>query len=46
MVSKYVDGRDTYISVKEELNDIINDLAVKNTEREVQTFINTGDNHS
>lgn len=46
MVSKYVDGRDTYISAKEELNDIINDLAVKNTEREVQTFINTGDNHS
>lgn len=43
MVSKYVDGRDTYINVKEELNDIITDLAQNKTEREVQTFINTGD---
>jgi len=43
MVSKYVDGRDTYISVKEELNEIITNLAQKKTEREVETFINTGD---
>jgi len=43
MVSKYVDGRDTYINVKEELNDIITDLAQSKTEREVETFINTGD---
>ncbi len=43
MVSKYVDGRDTYINVKEELNDIITDLAQNKTEREVETFINTGD---
>jgi len=43
MVSKYVDGRDTYINVKQELNDIITDLAQNKTEREVETFINTGD---
>ena len=43
MVSKYVDGRDTYISVKEELNEIITNLAQNKTEREVETFINTGD---
>ena len=43
MVSKYVDGRDTYISVKEELNEIITNLAQKKTEREVETFVNTGD---
>lgn len=46
MVSKYVDGRDTYINVKEELNDIITDLAQSKTEREVETFINTGDDDS
>jgi len=46
MVSKYVDGRDTYINVKEELNDIITDLAQSKTEREVETFVNTGDDDS
>ncbi len=43
MVSKYVDGKDTYINVKDELKDIITDLAQNKTEREVETFINTGD---
>ncbi len=46
MVSKHVDGRDTYINVKEELKDIITDLALKNTDRDVETYINTGDNDS
>ena len=46
MVSKYVDGRDTYLSVKDELKDIITDLALKKTDREVETFINTGDDNS
>jgi S-adenosylmethionine synthetase len=46
MVSKYVDGRDTYLNVKDELKDIITDLALKKTDREVETFINTGDNDS
>ena len=43
MVSKHVDGRDTYINVKEELKEIITNLAQNKTEREVETFINTGD---
>jgi S-adenosylmethionine synthetase len=46
MVSKFVDGRDTYINVKDELKDIITDLALKKTDREVETFINTGDDNS
>jgi len=43
MISKYVDNRDTYINVKDELNDIITDLALKHTNRAVKTFINTAD---
>lgn len=46
MVSKHVDGRDTYINVKEELKDIITDLAIKQTDREVETFLNTGDDNN
>ena len=46
MVSKYVDGRDTYLSVKDEIQDIITDLALKKTDREVDTFVNTGDDNS
>ena len=46
MVSKYVDGRDSYLNVKDELKDIITDLALKKTDREVETFINTGDDNS
>lgn len=46
MISKYVDERDTYLSVKDELKDIITDLALKKTDREVETFINTGDDDS
>jgi S-adenosylmethionine synthetase len=46
MVSKYVDGRDTYLNTKDELTDIITDLALKQTDREVQTFINTGDDNT
>ncbi|MBI5679298.1 MAG: methionine adenosyltransferase [Methanobacterium sp.] len=46
MVSKYVDGRDTYINVKEELKEIITKLAEDHTERSVEVHINTADNHS
>ena len=46
MVSKYVDGRDSYLNVKDGLKDIITDLALKKTDREVETFINTGDDNS
>jgi S-adenosylmethionine synthetase len=44
MVSKYVANRDEYIAVKEELKDIVSDLATKYTEREVSVFVNTADN--
>ncbi len=46
MVSKFVDGRSTYLNVKDEIQDIITDLALKKTDREVETFINTGDDNS
>lgn len=46
MVSKYVDGRKTYINVKEELKEIITKLAEDHTERSVDVYINTADNHS
>ena len=46
MVSSYVDNPDTYINVKNELNDIITDLALKYTDRNVKTFINTADDVS
>ena len=46
MVSKYIDDRDTYINIKEELNDIIIDLVLKKTDREVETYLNAGDNNS
>ncbi len=44
MVSKYVDDRDAYISIREELKDIVADLAPKYTDREVKVFVNTADN--
>ena len=46
MVSKFVDGIDTYLNVKDEIQSIITDLALKKTDREVETFINTGDDNS
>ena len=44
MVSKYVDDKDAYISIREELKDIVADLAPKYTDREVKVFVNTADN--
>lgn len=46
MVSKYIDGRDTYINLKEELNEIVTKLAQDKTERDIEVFINTADNHT
>jgi S-adenosylmethionine synthetase len=46
MVSKFVDGIDTYLNVKDEIQNIITDLALKKTDRDVETFINTGDDNS
>jgi S-adenosylmethionine synthetase len=46
MISKYVDGVESYLNTKEELNDIVTELALKHTSREVKTYINTGDDPS
>ncbi|WP_414469920.1 methionine adenosyltransferase [Methanobacterium sp. ACI-7] len=46
MVSQYIDGRETYIELKEKLNEIVTKLAEDKTERDVEVFINTADNHS
>lgn len=44
MVSKYVNDRDEYISIREELKDIVADFAPKFTDREVKVYVNTADN--
>ncbi len=43
MVGKHVDDMDHYMSIKEEITDYITDLALRKTERNVNTFINTAD---
>lgn len=43
MVSKYVDDKDSYIGVKDDLKNIVSDLAAKNTDRDVEIFVNTAD---
>lgn len=43
MIGKHLDDISHYISVKEELRDKICDLAMGYTDREVEVFINTGD---
>jgi len=42
-VGKHTPDKDHYLSVKEELKDVLEDYATKFTEREVRYFINTGD---
>ncbi len=44
MVSKYLNDRDEYISLREELKDIIADIAPKYTDRDVKVYVNTADN--
>jgi S-adenosylmethionine synthetase len=44
MVSKFVANREEYIAVRESLKDIALDIAKKVTDREVEVFVNTGDN--
>ncbi|MDL2246565.1 methionine adenosyltransferase [Methanobrevibacter sp. OttesenSCG-928-K11] len=44
MVSKYVANRNEYIAIREELKDIVSDLATKYTNRDVTVFVNTADN--
>ncbi len=43
MVSRYVDDKDTYIGIKDDLKNIVYDLAAKNTDRDVEVFVNTAD---
>src|SRR3990172_2136043 len=43
MIGKYVDDQSHYFSIKEELRDRICDLALQYTDREVDVFVNTGD---
>ncbi|HLB71176.1 MAG TPA: methionine adenosyltransferase [Candidatus Methanoperedens sp.] len=43
MIGKHLDDQDHYFSVKDELRDKISDLTARYTEREVEVFINTGD---
>lgn len=45
-VSKYVDDRDTYLNQKDELKNIVEDLAAKTTDLNVSTLINTADDES
>jgi S-adenosylmethionine synthetase len=45
-VSKYVDDVDAYVNMKQELNDIVRDLAAKTTDYSVDTLINTADDES
>ena len=44
MVSKYLANKNEYIDVRESLKGIVIDLASKHTDREVEVFVNTGDN--
>lgn len=44
MVSKYLANKNEYIDVRESLKGIVIDLASKHTDREVEIFVNTGDN--
>ncbi len=45
-VSKYVDDRDTYLNQKQEINNIIEDLAAKETDLNVTTLVNTADDET
>ncbi|WP_288268703.1 methionine adenosyltransferase [uncultured Methanobrevibacter sp.] len=43
MVSKYVDDRDAYISIREELKDIVADFASGLTNHNLDVYVNTAD---
>ncbi len=44
-VDKYIPDKDHYISAKEELKDLVMNMAVKKTDREVIVDVNTADNY-
>jgi S-adenosylmethionine synthetase len=43
MIDKYIDDQGHYFSIKDELSDKISDLATQYTDRDVEVFVNTGD---
>src|SRR3990172_2980093 len=43
MIDKHIDDQDHYFSIKDELKDNITDLSTQYTDREVEVFVNTGD---
>ncbi len=43
MIGKHIDDQEHYFSIKEELKNKICDLATEYTDREVEVFVNTGD---
>ena len=45
-VSKYVDDVDAYLNMKDEINNIVADLAAKETDLSVETLINTADDET
>ncbi|MCI5866881.1 MAG: methionine adenosyltransferase [Methanosphaera sp.] len=45
-VSRYVDDVDCYLNMKHELEDIVKDLAAKETDMEVTTLLNTADDET
>ncbi|MCX9082026.1 MAG: methionine adenosyltransferase [Candidatus Methanoperedens sp.] len=46
MIGKYVDDQSHYFNIKEELRNKICDLALEYTDREVEVFVNTGDDET
>jgi S-adenosylmethionine synthetase len=46
MVGRHIDDMDHYISIKEEMVEYVTDLAMRRTERNVSSSLNTGDNES
>ncbi|MDR2967789.1 MAG: methionine adenosyltransferase [Methanobacteriaceae archaeon] len=44
MISKYLAGRDEYIAIREELKNIVLNLASKHTDRKINVLVNTADN--
>jgi S-adenosylmethionine synthetase len=46
MVAPFIDGRDTYLSVLDDLKKVIIDLASKMTDREISVHINTADDRT
>ncbi len=44
MVGRHIDDLDSYISIKQDINNYVHDQALKFTDRKVNTYVNTADN--